>query len=86
MLTCNPRKEALSEEDPAVLSRRLSRRWKLLQALGAALIGLAGLIDWLHISDPAVPVTPTFFLTLGTIVFTSGFALQRTCSAGHAAK
>jgi lipid-A-disaccharide synthase-like uncharacterized protein len=79
-----PQHEASSEES-AIISRRLSRRWKLLQVLGTALIALTGLIDWLHISDPTVPATPMFFLTLGIIVFTSGFALQRACAAGRAA-
>jgi polyferredoxin len=76
---------AAPSDDSAVVARRLSRRWKLLQVLGAALIALAGLTDRWHLSDPTVPVTPWFFVTLGLIVFISGFVRQRVCSAGHAA-
>jgi hypothetical protein len=85
MLTRNPQKEASSEEEPAMVSRRLSQRWKLLQVLGAALIALAGLIDWPHYSAPTVPATPLFLLTLGMIVFIVGFVMQRSGTAGHTA-
>jgi hypothetical protein len=85
MLIRNPQKEASPEEKPAEVSRRLSRRWKLLQILGAALIALAGVTDWLHFSDPAVPATSGFFLMLGIIVFVSGFVMQRGGATGHTA-
>jgi hypothetical protein len=85
MLTRNPQKEESSEEERVVVSRRLSRRWKLLQVLGAALIALAGLIDWPHFSDPTVPATPLFLLTLGIIVFIAGFVMHRGGTAGHSA-
>lgn len=86
MLIRNPQKDASSEEEPAVLSRRLSRRWKLLLVLGGALIALAGLIDWPHFSDPTVPATPLFLLTLGIIVFIAGFVMQRSGTAGLTAE
>jgi peptidoglycan/LPS O-acetylase OafA/YrhL len=85
MLTPNPQKEATSGEEPATVARRLSRRWKLLQVLGVALIALASLIDWPHYSDPTVPATPLFLLTLGVIVFIVGFVMQRSGTAGHTA-
>lgn len=77
MLDRNLQKDA-SLDESAVLSRRLSRRWKLLQVLGAALIGLAGLIDWPHFSDPTVPATPILLLMLGIIVFVSGLYAEST--------
>jgi hypothetical protein len=82
MFIRNPQKDVSLEEERAVVSRRLSRRWTLLQILGAALIALAGVIGWLHFSDPTVPATPMFFLTLGIIVFVSGFVMQRGGTAG----
>lgn len=82
MLIRNPQKDASSEEGPAVLSRRLSRRRKLIQILGAALIALAGVIDWLYVSDPTVPATLWFFLTLGIIVFVSGLVMQKGGTGG----
>jgi hypothetical protein len=85
MFIGNPQKDVSLEEEAAVVSRRLSRRWKLLQILGTALIALAGVIDWLHVSDPTVPATPRFFLTLGIIVFVSGFVMQRSGTTGHSA-
>jgi hypothetical protein len=85
MLTRNPQKEATSEEEPATVARRLSRRWKLLQVLGAVLIALAGLIDWPHSSDPTIPATPLFLVTLGIIVLIVGFVMQRSGTAGHTA-
>ena len=82
MLTRRPQKDALSEEEPAAVSRRLSRRWKLLQVLGATLIALAGLIEWLNVSEPTVPATPEFLLTLGIIVFIAGFVMRRRGTVG----
>jgi hypothetical protein len=69
--------QVLPEKEPDSVSRRLSLRRMLLQVLGAALIALAGVIDWLNGSDPAVSATPLFFLTLGIIVFVTGFVMQR---------
>lgn len=86
MLIRNPQKEASLEEEPAVVSRRLSRRWKLLQILGAALIALAGMIDWLHFSDPTVPDAPMLFLVVGIMVFITGFVMQRGGTAGPTAE
>jgi len=86
MLTRNPQKEASSEEDPAVVSRRLSRRWKLLQILGAALIALAGVMDWRHFSDPTVPDAAMVFLVVGIMVFITGFVMQRGGTAGPTAE
>jgi lipid-A-disaccharide synthase-like uncharacterized protein len=86
MLIRNPQKEASLEEEPAVVSRRLSRRWKLLQILGAALIALAGMIDWLHFSDPTVPDAPMLFLVVGIMVFITGFLMQGGGTAGPTAE
>jgi hypothetical protein len=77
--------DTVPSDDAAGVARRLSRRWKLLQVLGAALIALAGLTDRWHLSDPTVPVTPWFFVTLGIIVFVSGFVMQRTGPRGRTA-
>jgi hypothetical protein len=82
----NPQKNVSLDEESAAVSRRLSRRWKLLQILGAALIALAGVSDWLHFSDPTVPATPWFFLTLGIIVFVSGFVMRGGDTAGYTGK
>ena len=82
MLTRNRQKDASSEEESAVVSRRLSRRWKLLQILGAALIALAGVIDALYFSDPTVPDAPMLFLMTGIMVFITGFVMQRGGTAG----
>jgi hypothetical protein len=78
----NPQNEASSEDEPAAVSRRLSRRWKLLQILGAALIALAGMIDARHFSDPTVPDAPMLFLMVGIMVFITGFVMQRGGTAG----
>jgi uncharacterized membrane protein HdeD (DUF308 family) len=86
MFIHNPQKDVSLEEESAVVSRRLSRRWKLLQILGGALIALAGVIDWLHFSDPTVPATFGFFLMLGIIVFVSGFVMRRGDTAGFTGK
>ncbi len=86
MLTRNLQKEATSEEELAVVSRRLSRRWKLLQILGAVLIVLAGLFDWLHVSDPVVPATPLLFLLVGILVFVTGSVMRRGDTAGFTGK
>jgi drug/metabolite transporter (DMT)-like permease len=82
MFIRNPQKDVSLEEERAVVSRRLSRRWKLLQILGAALIALAGVIDWLHFSDPTVPDAPMLFLMAGIMVFITGLAMQRGGTAG----
>jgi hypothetical protein len=86
MLIRHPQKEASLEEQRAVVSRRLSRRWKLLQILGAALIALAGAIDWLHFSDPTVPDAPMLFLMVGIMVFITGFVMHRSSTAGLTAE
>lgn len=83
MLT-RPKDEAPSD-DSAVVARRLSRRWTVLQVVAAALIALAGSSDRLHVSDPTVPA-PLFFLTLGILVFIPGFVMQRRNSPGRTEK
>jgi hypothetical protein len=55
----------------------LSRRGTVLRALGVGFMGLAGLADWLGLSDATVPLIPALFLTIGILVFASGLALQR---------
>ena len=82
MFARSPQNEASSEDEPAAVSRRLSRRWKLLQILGAALIALAGMIDARHFSDPTVPDAPMLFLMVGIMVFITGFVMQRGGTAG----
>jgi len=86
MFSRSPQEDALSEEKIAVVSRRLSRRWKLLQLLGATMIMLAVLIGLLNGSEPTVPVTLKFLLTLGIIVFLSGVVMQERGIVGSTAK
>jgi hypothetical protein len=77
MLAHSPQKDESSEEEDVVVSRRLSRRWKLLLALGATLIVLAGLIDRSSVSERSEPAPPLFLLMLGIIVFIAGFVVRR---------
>jgi hypothetical protein len=63
--------------EKSLLGRKLSRRGTVLRALGVGFMGLAGLADWLGLSDATVPFIPALFLTVGILVFASGLALQR---------
>jgi len=76
MLICSPQEAALSEVEIAEVSRRWSRRWKLLQVLGVAMIALAGLIGYLNGSEAAVPAMLKLLLALGIIIFVAGFVMQ----------
>jgi hypothetical protein len=67
-----------AQNEAEMVSRRLSRRRKLLQLLGAVLIALAGVAEIFHISEPTLRATPLFFLTLGIIVLVSGLGIQRS--------
>lgn len=53
----------------------MARRWKLLVALGAALIALGLIPDWPPRTDPALPEPGTFFLLLGVVVGVAGVAI-----------
>lgn len=77
MLTETKQKQHLSEGYGATLSRRLSLRWKVLQAVGAALIALSILIEWPAPSDPLLPETQSFLSILGVIVFVAGLLAGR---------
>lgn len=66
-----------ADTEKSIFRRRLSRRGTVLRALGVGFMGLAGLADWLGLSDATVPLIPALFLTIGILVFASGLALQR---------
>ena len=72
MLLEAKQKQQLSEGYGGTLSRRLSLRWKVLQAVGATLIALSILIEWPASSDPLLPETQSFLSVLGVIVFVAG--------------
>jgi len=61
------------------IERKISLRWKALQALGAILIALSLLIDWPPQQDASLPDTSSFLVIVGALVVTAGLllALQR---------
>jgi len=55
--------------------RKISFRWKVLQALGVILIGLGLLIDWPPPQEANLPDTTSFFVILGLFIMATGFLL-----------
>jgi len=66
-----------SDEQAAMISRRWSLRWKVLQGVGAALIALSVMVEWPLPSDPSVPATQYLLLVLGLLVFVAGLFAKR---------
>ena len=62
--------------------RRLSLRWKALQALGAVLVAFAVTIDWPPASGPTLPPTRALLLILGACVFGAGIFAERRRGVG----
>lgn len=52
--------------------RRLSIRWKVVQALGALLIALGLFMDWPPAPEPNVPDTSSFLIILGALLSAAG--------------
>jgi hypothetical protein len=70
--------EVREKNETDKMSRRLSRRRKLLQVVGVALIAVAGLPLGLQGgSEPALHAAPAFFLTVGVLVLMSGLFLHQ---------
>lgn len=60
------------EEGPQETLRRISIRWKVLQALGAVLIALGLFIDWSAPAEPYLPDTSSFLVILGGLLGAAG--------------
>jgi hypothetical protein len=57
-----------AEEESQEMSRRISFRWKVLQALGAGLIVLGLVVEWPPSQDARLPDTSSFLVVLGTLI------------------
>ena len=71
------RDEGIHQDRDRVLSPRLTKRYILLQVLGALLMVLACTVDWAPPDDPTLPQTRSFMLLLGVIVGVTGLASMR---------
>jgi len=71
--------ERKTDESSTVTARRISVRWKVLQALGAVLIALGIFIDWAPPQEPSLPDTSSFLVLLGGLLSAAGLftAFQR---------
>ncbi|UVT16325.1 MAG: hypothetical protein H8K04_01800 [Nitrospira sp.] len=61
-----------SEEGSQQTFRRISIRWKVLQALGAILIALGLFIDWAPPQEATLPDTSSFLIILGGLLGAAG--------------
>lgn len=61
------------EEESQRTFRRMSIRWKILQALGAVLIALGLFVDWPPPLEANLPDTSTFLILLGGLLGAAGF-------------
>jgi hypothetical protein len=77
MLWKNEQSAASPETQTESTPSRLSFRWRLLQAVGAALIALSVLIDWPPPADASLPQTSSFLLVLGVLVFAPGLIADK---------
>ncbi|NGZ09389.1 MAG: hypothetical protein CV088_08370 [Nitrospira sp. LK70] len=59
--------EAAHETD-----RRISIRWKIMQALGAALIAMGLFVDWPPPQEAGLPDTSSFLIILGGLLGAAG--------------
>lgn len=55
--------------------RKISLRWKVLEALGGVLIGLGLLIDWPAPQEADLPDTSSFLVIVGGVVMAAGLLL-----------
>lgn len=71
--------ERRTEERSTETAQRISIRWKVLQALGAALIALGLFVDWPPPQEANLPDTSSFLIILGGLLGAAGLlaALQR---------
>jgi hypothetical protein len=60
--------EKKREAEPRETRWRISIRWKMLQALGVALIALGLFIDWPSPTEANVPDTSSFLVVLGGLL------------------
>jgi Na+/proline symporter len=56
------------EEESRTMSRRISIRWKVLQAFGAVLIMLGLCVEWPPPQEASLPDTPSFLIVLGGLL------------------
>lgn len=71
--------ERKTEEKSMEMARRISIRWKVLQALGAILIAMGLFVDWQPPQEACLPNTSSFLIILGGLLGAAGFfaALRR---------
>jgi hypothetical protein len=71
--------ERKTEEKSMETARRISIRWKVLQALGAVLIAMGLFVDWQPPQEASLPDTSSFLIILGGLLGAAGFlaALRR---------
>lgn len=71
--------EQKAEERSTETSRRISIRWKVLEAFGALLIAMGVFVDWPPPQDAGLPDTPSFLIILGALLIAIGLmiALRR---------
>lgn len=71
--------EREAEEGSTETARRLSTRWKVLQALGAVFLALSLFVDWPPPQEASLPDTSSFLATLGGFLSAAGLlgALRR---------
>ena len=63
-----------STPDPSTreTERRMSLRWKVIQAVGAILIALGLFLDWPAAQEANVPTTSSFLILLGALLSAAG--------------
>lgn len=68
-----------TEERSMETTRRISIRWKVLQALGAILIAMGLFVDWPPPQEANLPDTSSFLIIVGGLLGAAGLlaALQR---------
>jgi hypothetical protein len=65
--------ERRTEEKSTEMARRISIRWKVLQALGAILIAMGLVVDWPPPQEASLPDTSSFLIILGGLLGAAGF-------------
>lgn len=64
--------ERKAEEGSQETFRRISIRWKVLQALGAVLIALGLFVDWPPPQEAGLPDTSSFLIIVGGLLGAGG--------------
>ena len=64
--------ERKTEEKSTETARRISIRWKVLQALGAILIAMGLVVDWPAPQEASLPDTSSFLIILGGLLGAAG--------------